>query len=58
MKKIAPDAYGRYSSNCSRGMSYLTDYDLYRFPDEVLSDPDGYREMSVDDMMNDLTKDR
>ena len=57
MKKIAPTAFERYPQNCSRGITYLTDYDLYRFPDTVLSDPDGLCSLSVDDLMAELTKD-
>ena len=56
MKEIAPNAYERYPHNCSRGFSYLTDYDLYRFPDSVISDPDGLRSLSPDELMSRLTE--
>ena len=56
MQKIAPTAYERYPSNCSRGISYLTEYDRYRFPDNVLTDPDGLLGMTVDELMEEITK--
>lgn len=57
MRLIAPEAYSRYPSNCSRGMSYLTEYDMYRFPENVLWDPDGLRSMNADEIMEKLVSD-
>lgn len=57
MDIISPDAHARYE-NCLRGMEYLSEYDRYRFPDDVLADPDGYRDMTPAEIMEDLTASR
>lgn len=54
MKSIAPEAFGRYSKTCKCGMAYVTDYDCYSFPEEVLPDPDGLREMSAEEVLEEL----
>lgn len=55
METIAPESHSRYE-NCSRGLGYLTEYSLYRFPEDVLADPDGYRNMTPSEIMADLLK--
>lgn len=51
MTAYAPEAYARYPHNCVRDMSFLTDYDRYTFPESVLPDRDGLREMSADEVV-------
>ena len=53
MSKYRPESYEKFDT-CSRGMSYLTDYDQYRWSTETLADPDGYRNMSVEEILADL----
>ena len=54
MKTIVPEAFGRYSQSCSCGTTYLTDYHCYSFPEEVLPDPDGLREMTAAEVVAEL----
>lgn len=57
MKKYYKNWYGRYP-NPGKGTSYLTHYSQMRWKitgeDVVLSDPDGYRDMSPEDILKDL----
>jgi len=53
MEEYYPESHHRYE-NCSRGTGYLTDYNQMRWNPEVLTDPDGYRNMSPEDIMLDL----
>ena len=56
MKKYFPQYYKKYP-NCARGSSYLTDYAQMRWNvsgTSVMSDPDGYRNMTADQILKDL----
>ena len=56
MKTYYPTYYKRYP-NCSRGMSYLRDYNQMRWKitrTSVMSDPDGYQKMTADRILKDL----
>ena len=48
-----PSWYKKYP-NCTRGASYLTNYDMFRWNEEFLPDPDGYRNMKPDEILKDL----
>lgn len=53
MSKYYPEYYGRYSVS-TRGSSYLTDYDCFRWDRAVLDDPEGYRNMTAEQILSDL----
>lgn len=56
MKKYYPGWYKKFP-NCSRGMSYLRDYAQMRWrisKTSVMSDPDGYRNMTAEQILKDL----
>ena len=56
MKRCYPEYYRRYP-NCSRGNSYLTDFHQMRWDlsgNSVMSDPDGYRNMTADRILKNL----
>ena len=53
MKTYFPLHYEKYPST-SRGTSYLTDYNRMQWSEEVLPDPDGYRDMWADEILADL----
>lgn len=55
MSKYYSDYYSRYLSS-TRGSSYLTEYDAFRWNSNILEDPDGYREMTADQILADLFK--
>ena len=56
MSKYYPDYQKKFPKR-SKPMIYLTEFDRFRFSDEVISDSDGYLEMSVENMMDDLFAD-
>ena len=41
-------------SDYSRGQAYLTDYDMFRWNESFLPDPDGYRTMDPESVLKDL----
>ena len=53
MSLYRSDCYVKFDT-CERGADFLVGYDQYRWDDEVLSDPDGYRDMSPEEMLADL----
>ncbi|MCD7735517.1 MAG: Ig-like domain-containing protein [Lachnospiraceae bacterium] len=56
MKTYFPAWYRKYPS-CSKGSSYLTDYAQMRWDlsgNSIMTDPDGYRNMSADEILADL----
>ena len=57
MKKFYKSWYNRYP-NVSKGTSYLSHYAQMRWKTTgegiVLSDPDGYRNMSAEEVLKDL----
>lgn len=53
MKKYFPECYSKYP-NCSRNTSYLTDYSRVSLPENILADPDGYRNMEAGEILNDM----
>ena len=56
MKKYYPAYYKKFG-DCSRGRSYLRDYHRMRWDisgKSVMTDPDGYRKMSADQILKDL----
>lgn len=53
MSSYFPEHYRRYPK-CSRNTSYLTDYNQMRWNETVLSDSDGYRQMSAEEILKDL----
>lgn len=53
MSKYRSESYSRFDT-CSKGMSFLTSYNQFRWDINVLSDPDGYRNMSAEEILNDL----
>ncbi len=53
MKKYRSECFNKYST-CERGVGYLTDYDRYRFDGGILSDPDGYFNMTPEEILEDL----
>ena len=57
MKKYYPEYYRRYP-NCSRNVTYLQLYNRFRWkPDgTVMSDPEGYQDMTPDKILKDLFK--
>ncbi len=58
MKKYYPSWYRKYP-DCSRGSSYLRDYSQMRWDvsgKSIMTDPDGYRNKSADQILKDLFK--
>ena len=55
MRLIAPDAIEKFPYTCTASESFLTDYNSYSFPETVMIDPEGLRNMSADDVMRVLT---
>lgn len=56
MKKYYPEWYRKYPV-CSRGISYLQDYDQFRWrlsAKYIMKDPDKYRNKSADKILKDL----
>lgn len=53
MKKYFPECSKKYE-NWSRGMSYLTKFRLMRWNREVLADPDGFDEMTPEEILHKL----
>ncbi len=53
MRTYFPKHYNRYP-HCSRNTSYLTDYHQMRWNETVLTDSDGYRNMSAEEILKDL----
>lgn len=56
MKKYYPEWYKKYP-NCARGSSYLSHYSQMRWSlssSSVMADPDGYRNMSAEQILKDL----
>lgn len=53
MSTYFSDCYNRYPK-CSRGTSYLTNYDQMRWNENILTDSDGYRLMSAEEILKDL----
>lgn len=57
MKKYYPSWYSRYpSTTLVFAKSYNQDYNRFRWYSTVLSDPEGYRNMSADQVLADLFK--
>jgi hypothetical protein len=57
MKKYYPSWYSRYpDATLWYANSYNQDYNRFRWYSTVLSDPDGYRQMSADKVLADLFK--
>lgn len=60
MKKYFPEWYRKFP-NCSRGISYLTQYSQMRWDitgNAVMTDPDDYRNKTADQILKDLFKSR
>ena len=53
MSLYRSECYNRYDT-CSRDRSFLTGYNQFRWDPSVLSDPDGYRDMTVEEILADL----
>ncbi len=53
MSTYFPECYAKYP-RVSRGVSYLKDFDRMRWNPQVLRDPDGYRQMSAEEILTDL----
>ena len=51
--KYYPGWYEKFP-NCKRWSSYLTSYDMFRWNEKFLPDPDGYRKMSPEEILKDL----
>ncbi len=54
MEMYRPECYEKFGPTCSRDMSYLTDYARYRWDASTLADPDGYSEMTAEEILADL----
>jgi hypothetical protein len=48
-----PAWFSKYS-DYKRGSTYLTAYDMFRWHDDILPDPDGYRDMKPAEILRDL----
>ena len=60
MKKYYPVWYKKFG-DCSRGISYLTDYHQMRWDisgKSVMTDPDHYRKKSAEQILKDLFRKR
>jgi hypothetical protein len=57
MSQQYPAWYARFPECAKTGTSYLTKYDQFKWDPELLTDPDGYRQMSADELLADLFKD-
>lgn len=53
MQDYFPHCYEKYDTT-SRGTGYLTQYDRYRFDENILCDKDGYFGMSAEEILIDL----
>ncbi len=53
MEEYRNECFLKYDT-CERGTSYLTDYDRYRFDEAILSDPDGYGNMTPEEVLKNL----
>lgn len=53
MSEYRSECYNRYDT-CSRGTSFLTDYNQFRWNPDMLTDPDGYRDMTAEEILADL----
>ena len=53
IQKYYPAWYGKYP-DCKRGSSYLTKFDMFRWNEEFLPDPDNYRKMKPEELLKDL----
>ena len=53
MSTYYPKSYKKFPT-CHRNTSYLKDYNQVRLSDEVLSDPDGYKNMTPAQILEDL----
>ncbi|MBQ9200378.1 MAG: hypothetical protein IJ141_09400 [Lachnospiraceae bacterium] len=53
MSKYFPESFGRYDT-CIRDTDFLTDYNQMHWNRNVLSDPDGYDDMTPEEIMMDL----
>lgn len=55
MAEYRGECFTRYGQGiCSRGGAYLTQYSQFRWSDDVLPDPDGYRNMTPAEILTDL----
>ena len=53
MSKYFPEAYQRYDT-CIRDIDFLTDYNQMHWNRNILKDPDGYDEMTPEEILKDL----
>jgi len=53
MSRFFPSWYEKFP-DCRRGNSFLSDYDMFRWDEEFLKDPDGYRQMDPAEILKDL----
>lgn len=53
MNTFFPECSERYPDRCV-GKTYLTNFDRMSWNSDVLTDPDGYRTMSAEELLNDL----
>lgn len=53
MSKFYPESYARYDS-CIRDTTFLTNYDQMHWNRNILSDPDGYDNMTPEEILKDL----
>ncbi len=60
MEKYFPEWYGKFP-DCAKGSSYLTDYSRMRWDlsgNVIMTDPDDYRNMTADEILQDLFESR
>ncbi|MCD8157797.1 MAG: hypothetical protein LUD77_02565, partial [Clostridiales bacterium] len=55
MKKAYTEHFKMFP-DVSRPESYLTEFNLFRFFEDIVSDPEGYRTLSPEKILNDLFK--
>ncbi|MCD7778332.1 MAG: hypothetical protein LUH47_07500 [Clostridiales bacterium] len=55
MKKAYTEHFKMFP-DVSRPESYLTAFNLFRFFEDIVSDPEGYRTLSPEKILNDLFK--
>jgi hypothetical protein len=54
MAKYFPSWHAKYPQVAKTDRKYVTSYDQFKWDPSILPDPDGYREMPVEDMLKDL----
>ena len=53
MSKYRSECFEKYDT-CLRGTGFLTEYDQYRWDENLLTDPDGYFQMTPREILDDL----